>query len=169
VVSLDDMPRFAKLGVIASMQPTHATSDMGWAEQRVGPERVKGAYAWQRYLHSGARLALGSDFPVEQVDPRLGLYAAVTRQDRDGQPPGGWQPEQRLSAEEALRGFTSDAAWAGHDEAQVGKLQRGLRADFVVFDKDPLKVPAAQLDDLKVLSTWVDGEPVYKAAVTPEG
>ncbi|WP_269791309.1 amidohydrolase [Stenotrophomonas sp. Iso1] len=169
VVSLEDIPRFAKLGVIASMQPTHATSDMGWAEQRVGPERVKGAYAWQRYLHSGARLALGSDFPVEQVDPRLGLYSAVTRQDRDGRPPGGWQPEQRLSAEEALRGFTSDAAWAGHDEAQVGKLQRGLRADFVVFDQDPLKVPAEQLDDLKVLSTWVDGEPVYKAAVAPEG
>ncbi|ETN72939.1 amidohydrolase family protein, partial [Necator americanus] len=118
VVSLQDIPRFAKLGVIASMQPTHATSDMGWAEQRVGPERILGAYAWQRFLHSGARLALGSDFPVEQVDPRLGLYAAVTRQDRDGQPPGGWQPEQRLSAAEALRGFTSDAAWAGHDEAQ---------------------------------------------------
>ncbi|MGH8055149.1 MAG: amidohydrolase [Stenotrophomonas sp.] len=169
VVSLEDIPRFAGLGVIASMQPTHATSDMGWAEQRVGPERVKGAYAWQRYLHSGARLALGSDFPVEQVDPRLGLYAAVTRQDRDGQPPGGWQPEQRLSAEEALRGFTSDAAWAGHDEAQVGKLQRGLRADFVVLDHDPLKVAADQLDELKVLSTWVDGELVYKAAATPEG
>ncbi|WP_449467402.1 amidohydrolase [Stenotrophomonas humi] len=170
VVSLEDIPRFAGLGVIASMQPTHATSDMGWAEQRVGPERVKGAYAWQRYLHSGARLALGSDFPVEQVDPRLGLYSAVTRQDRDGQPPGGWQPEQRLSAEEALRGFTSDAAWAGHDEAQVGKLQRGLRADFVVFDKDPLKVPAAQLDDLKVLSTWVDGAMVYTSPdASPEG
>ncbi|WP_296251700.1 amidohydrolase [uncultured Stenotrophomonas sp.] len=168
VVSLQDIPRFAKLGVIASMQPTHATSDMGWAEQRVGPERIVGAYAWQRFLHSGARLALGSDFPVEQVDPRLGLYAAVTRQDRDGQPPGGWQPEQRLSAAEALRGFTSDAAWAGHDEAQVGKLQRGLRADFVVLDRDPLKVAADQLDDLKVLSTWVDGEPVYRA-VTPEG
>lgn len=168
VVSLQDIPRFAKLGVIASMQPTHATSDMGWAEQRVGPERILGAYAWQRFLHSGARLALGSDFPVEQVDPRLGLYAAVTRQDRDGQPPGGWQPEQCLSAAEALRGFTSDAAWAGHDEAQVGKLQRGLRADFVVLDRDPLKVAADQLDDLKVLSTWVDGEPVYKAA-TPEG
>ena len=157
VVALDDIPRFAKLGVIASMQPTHATSDMGWAEQRVGPERILGAYAWQRFLHSGARLALGSDFPVEQVDPRLGLYAAVTRQDRDGQPPGGWQPEQRLSAAEALRGFTSDAAWAGHDEAQVGKLQGGLRADFVVLDRDPLKVAADQLDDLKVLSTWVDG------------
>ncbi len=164
VVALDDIPRFAALGVIASMQPTHATSDMGWAEQRVGPERVKGAYAWQRYLHSGARLALGSDFPVEQVDPRLGLYAAVTRQDRDGQPPGGWQPEQRLSAAEALRGFTSDAAWAGHDEQQVGRLQRGLRADFVIVDRDPLSVPADQLDDLKVLSTWVDGAPVYQAS-----
>lgn len=169
VVSLEDIPRFAALGVIASMQPTHATSDMGWAEQRVGPERVKGAYAWQRFLHSGARLALGSDFPVEQVDPRLGLYAAVTRQDRDGQPPGGWQPEQRLSAEEALRGFTRDAAWAGHDEAEVGTLSRGLRADFVVLDRDPLKLPAAQLDELKVLSTWVDGELVYKAPSTPEG
>jgi predicted amidohydrolase YtcJ len=168
VVSLEDIPRFAKLGVIASMQPTHATSDMGWAEQRVGPERVKGAYAWQRYLHSGARLALGSDFPVEQVDPRLGLYAAVTRQDRDGQPPGGWQPEQRLSAAEALRGFTSDAAWAGHDQGEVGTLARGLRADFVVLDRDPLTMPAAQLDELKVLSTWVDGELVYKMA-TPEG
>lgn len=164
VVSLEDIPRFARLGVIASMQPTHATSDMGWAEQRVGPERIKGAYAWQRYLHSGARLALGSDFPVEQVDPRLGLYSAVTRQDRDGQPPGGWQPEQRLSAEEAVRGFTSDAAWAGHDETQVGRLQAGLRADFVVLDRDPITVAPAQLDDLKVLSTWVDGEPVFKAA-----
>lgn len=167
VVALDDIARFAPLGVIASMQPTHATSDMGWAEQRVGPERIKGAYAWQRYLHSGARLALGSDFPVEQVDPRLGLYAAVTRQDRDGQPPGGWQPEQRLSAAEAVRGFTSDAAWAGHDDAEVGTLKRGLRADFVVLDRDPLKVAAGELDEMKVLSTWVDGEPVYMSS-TPQ-
>lgn len=164
VVSLDDIPRFAPLGVIASMQPTHATSDMGWAQQRVGAERVKGAYAWQRLLQSGARLALGSDFPVESVDPRLGLYAAVTRQDRDGQPPGGWQPEQRLSAAEALRGFTADAAWAGRDEQQVGRLAPGLRADFVILDRDPLAVPAAQLDDMKVLSTWIDGEPVYTAS-----
>ncbi len=164
VVALEDIPRFAGLGVIASMQPTHATSDMGWAEQRVGLERIKGAYAWQRYLHSGAHLALGSDFPVEQVDPRLGLYAAVTRQDRDGQPPGGWQPEQRLSAAEALRGFTSDAAWAGHDEADVGRLQPGLHADFVVFDRDPLDAGGVRLDALKVLSTWVDGVPVYEAA-----
>ncbi|WP_409475697.1 amidohydrolase [Stenotrophomonas sp. Y-13] len=164
VVALEDIPRFARLGVIASMQPTHATSDMGWAEQRVGPERIKGAYAWQRYLHSGARLALGSDFPVEQVDPRLGLYAAVTRQDRDGHPPGGWQPEQRLSAEQALRGFTSDAAYAGHDETRVGRLRAGLHADFVVLDRDPLDPASGRLDALKVLSTWVDGEPVYTAA-----
>jgi len=162
VVALEDIPRFAGLGVVASMQPTHATSDMGWAELRVGPERIKGAYAWQRYLHSGAHLALGSDFPVERVDPRLGLYAAVTRQDRAGQPPGGWQPEQRLSAAEALRGFTSDAAWAGHDEAEVGRLQPGLHADFVVFDRDPLDEDV-RLDELKVLSTWVDGEAVYEA------
>lgn len=164
VVALADIPRFAALGVIASMQPTHATSDMGWAQDRVGPERIQGAYAWRRMLASGAHLALGSDFPVEQVDPRLGLYAAVTRQDRAGQPPGGWLPDQRLSAAEALRGFTADAAWAGHDDTEVGRLQPGLRADFVVLDRDPLAVPAAQLAELQVRSTWVDGRPVYEAA-----
>ena len=110
IVSLDDIPRFAKLGVIASMQPTHATSDMPWAERRVGKERIAGAYAWRRFLDSGARLALGSDFPVESVDPRLGLYAAATRQDREGHPPGGWLADQRLTAAVALRGFTADAA-----------------------------------------------------------
>ncbi len=161
VVALEDIPRFAELGLVASMQSTHATSDMGWAEQRIGPERLKGAYAWQRYLHSGARLALGSDFPVERVDPRLGLYAAVTRQDRAGQPPGGWQPAQRLSAAEALRGFTADAAWAGHDETEVGRLRPGMRADFVILDRDPLAVEATHLDALKVRSTWVDGVPVF--------
>lgn len=163
IVAQEDIPRFARLGVIASMQPTHATSDMPWAEDRVGPQRILGAYAWQRFLHSGARLALGSDFPVESVDPRLGLYAAVTRQDHDGQPPGGWQPDQRLSAAEAVRGFTADAAWAGRDEKEVGQLAPGLRADFVILDEDPLAVPAAQLDDLHIRSTWVDGQPVYEA------
>lgn len=164
VVALEDIPRFAPLGVIASMQPTHATSDMGWAQDRVGPQRILGAYAWRRMLAAGTHIALGSDFPVEQVDPRLGLYAAVTRQDRAGRPPGGWQPDQRLSAAEALRGFTADAAWAGHDEQQVGRLQPGLRADFVVLDRDPLSVPPAQLAELQVHSTWVDGRPVYEAA-----
>ena len=163
IVSPEDIPRFAPLGIIASMQPTHATSDMPWAQERLGKERLFGAYAWQRFLHSGARLALGSDFPVESPDPRLGLYAAVTRQDRDGQPPGGWLPDQRLSAAEALRGFTSDAAYAGFDEDEVGRLAPGLRADFVVLAEDPLAVPAARLDDLVIESTWLDGKPVYEA------
>lgn len=162
IVALDDIPRFKALGLIASMQPTHATSDMPWAETRVGKERLAGAYAWQRFLGAGVRLALGSDFPVESVDPRLGLYAAVTRQDRDGQPTGSWLPEQRLSVAEALRGFTADAAYAGRDESEVGRLAPGLRADFVILDADPLAVPAAQLDNLPIRSTWVDGKAVYQ-------
>ena len=163
VVSLQDIPRLQPMGVIASMQPTHATSDMPWAEDRVGKQRIAGAYAWRRMLDTGARLALGSDFPVESPNPRLGLYAAVTRQDREGQPAGGWLPEQKLSAAEALRGFTSDAAYAGFDEAEVGRLAPGLRADFVILEGDPLSVPAGQLDDLHIRSTWVDGKPVFEA------
>lgn len=163
MVALDDISRFAALGVIASMQPTHATSDMPWVQDRIGPERVEGAYAWQRFLASGARLVLGSDFPVESPDPRLGLYAAVTRQDRAGQPPGGWRADQRLSATEALRGFTADAAYAGFTEDEVGRLAPGLRADFVILDEDPLSAPAAELDELPIRSTWVDGIPVFQA------
>ena len=163
VVSPADIPRFTPLGLVASMQPTHATSDMPWAEERLGRERLAGAYAWRRFAQSGARLALGSDFPVESADPRLGLYAAVTRQDLDGEPPGGWLPDQRLTAAEALRGFTSDAAWAGFMEREVGRLEPGLRADFVLLDADPLSVPTSQLPRIRVLSTWVDGTPVYAA------
>jgi len=161
VVSPADIPRFAPLGLVASMQPTHATSDMPWAEVRLGRERLAGAYAWRRFAQSGARLALGSDFPVESADPRLGLYAAVTRQDLDGEPPGGWLPDQRLTATEALRGFTSDAAWAGFMEHEVGRLAPGLRADFVLLDADPLATPPERLPRIKVLSTWLDGTPVY--------
>jgi predicted amidohydrolase YtcJ len=163
VVALDDIPRFAQLGVIASMQPTHATSDMPWAQARVGPERIKGAYAWQRFLHGGAKLALGSDFPVEQVDPMLGLYAAVSRQDAEGKPPGGWLADQRLSAQEALRGFTLDAAYAGFAENEVGSLAVGKRADFVILSDDLLKVPMAKVRQTKVLATYVDGAEVYRA------
>src|SRR3546814_13729361 len=108
---------------------------MPWAEERLGKERLFGAYAWQRFLHSGAHLALGSDFPVESPDPRLGLYAAVTRQDRDGEPPGGWLSDQRLSVAEALRGFTAEAAYAGFDEKQVGKLAHGIARKGVVEGK----------------------------------
>jgi len=163
VVSVEDIPLFERLRAIASMQPTHATSDMPWAEARLGHERLAGAYAWRRFLQAGVRLALGSDFPVESADPRLGLYAAVTRQDLDGEPPGGWLPDQKLTPVEALRGFTADAAWAGFMENEVGRLAPGLRADFVLLDADPLTVPARQLPDITVLSTWVDGARVYDA------
>ena len=162
VIAPEDIPRFGQMHVIAAMQPTHATSDLPWAETRVGPERIAGAYAWRQLLDSGARLALGSDFPVESVDPRLGLHAAVTRTDLEGHPPGGWRPQERLTREEALRGFTLDAAYAGFAEDEVGSLEVGKRADFVVLGADPLAddVPLATLP---VRATYVDGEAVYTA------
>ena len=163
IIDPADIPRFAKLGVIASMQPSHATSDGPWAETRLGAARMAGAYAWRSLLDSGARLAFGSDFPVEFENPMLGLYAAVTRQDREGHPPGGWQPSQRLTPAEALRGFTLDAAYAGFAENEVGSLKPGKRADFVILSDDPLSIDASKIDDIKVLSTWVDGEAVYRA------
>ena len=163
IIDPADIPRFATLGLVASMQPTHATSDMPWAQARVGGQRIAGAYAWRSFAGAGVRLALGSDFPVESPDPRLGLYAAVTRQDREGQPPGGWLPAQRLTVAEALRGFSADAAWANHDEALTGRLAPGLQADFVVLAQDPLSVAPAELVGLEVRSTWVDGTPVYEA------
>jgi predicted amidohydrolase YtcJ len=163
VLSPQDLPRLAAMHVIASMQPTHATSDMPWAEDRLGPDRINGAYAWRKLRDSGARLALGSDFPVESVDPRLGLYAAETRTDAQGQPPGGWQPEDKLTPYEALRGFTLDAAYAGFAEDEVGSLAPGKRADFVVLADDPLAVEPARLRGLAVKATYVDGKAVYTA------
>ncbi|MGO1069190.1 amidohydrolase [Lysobacter sp. CA199] len=159
ILAPEDLPRLAALHIIAAMQPTHATSDMPWAEQRLGPRRINGAYAWRQLRDSGARLALGSDFPVESVDPRLGLYAATTRSDADGKPAGGWHPEEKLTAFEALRGFTADAAYAGFAEAEVGSLVPGKRADFVVLEHDPLAVEPRRLRDLRVLGTYVDGVP----------
>lgn len=163
VLAPEDIARLAKMHVIAAMQPTHATSDMPWAEQRLGAERLAGAYAWRRLRDAGARLALGSDFPVESVDPRLGLYSAVTRADADGKPAGGWMPQEKLTAFEALRGFTLDAAYAGFAEGEVGSLEAGKRADFVVLAEDPLAVPDAALRTLSVRATYVDGKPVYEA------
>ena len=163
VIAPGDIARFAGLKLVASMQPTHATSDMGWAGDRLGEARLAGAYAWRSFVEAGVPLALGSDFPVEFPDPRLGLLAAVTRQDVHGQPPGGWLPGQVLTAAEALHGFTSGAAWSAFDEERVGRLAPGLRADFVVLDRDPLAVPRSELDDIVVRSTWVDGKPVYQA------
>jgi predicted amidohydrolase YtcJ len=164
VLAPQDLARLAQMGVIAAMQPTHATSDMPWAEQRLGPERITGAYAWRQLRDAGTRLALGSDFPVESVDPRLGLYAAVVRADADGKPVGGWMPQEKLTAFEALRGFTLDAAYAGFAETEVGSLESGKRADFVVLGEDPLSVAPERLRTLSVRATYVDGKPVYEAA-----
>jgi predicted amidohydrolase YtcJ len=163
VLTATDIPRFAELDVIAAMQPTHATSDMYWAEDRVGPERIKFAYAWRSLLDSGARLAFGSDFPVEEVNPMLGLFAAITRQDIEGWPEGGWYPEESVTREEMLKGFTLDAAYAGFMEDRVGSLVAGKQADFVVLDRDIMQVPAEEIHATRVLETWVDGEIVFAA------
>ena len=162
ILTAADIPRFAQLNVIASMQPTHATSDMYWVEGRLGSERVKFAYPWRSLLDSGARLALGSDFPVEQVNPMLGIYAAVTRQDTKGWPEGGWYPEENLSREEAVRGFTMDAAYSAFMEKTIGSLESGKRADFIVLDKNIFEIDVSEIHSIKVLQTWLDGELVWK-------
>lgn len=162
VLRLQDIDRMSRLGIIASMQPTHATSDMPWAGDRVGERRLEGAYAWRRVLSSGGRLALGSDFPVESADPRLGLYAAVTRQDLEGKPQGGWRPGEKLTREEALRGFTLDAAWSLFLEKEVGSLEVGKRADLVVFAQDPMTVPEAEIPKAAIDYTLVNGQIVYQ-------
>ncbi|MBW3563775.1 MAG: amidohydrolase [Acidobacteria bacterium] len=157
VMALEDIGRIADLGLIASMQPTHATSDMPWAEARVGPERIEGAYAWRKVLDRGIPLALGSDFPVEEVSPFLGLYAAITRQDLEGHPPGGWYPEERLTRREALEGFTEGAAFAAFQEDELGTLEPGKLADFIIVDRNPLEVDPGEVPATRVLYTVVGG------------
>ena len=161
VMRLQDIARLASLGIIAAMQPTHATSDMRWAEERVGPRRLEGAYAWRRMLDAGVRLALGSDFPVESPDPRLGLYAAVSRQDLAGNPPGGWRFDQKLSREEALRGFTLDAAYSVFWERELGSIVVGKRADLVVFGRDPMAIAEREMPQAEVDYTILDGRIVH--------
>ncbi len=161
VLRLQDIERMARLGIIASMQPTHATSDMPWAPARLGESRLAGAYAWRKVLSTNGRLALGSDFPVESPDPRLGLYAAVTRQDLAGNPPGGWLPGEKLTRAEALRGFTLDAARSLFLEDQVGSLTVGKRADLVVWASDPMTVPEAEIPRAEIDFTYIDGERVF--------
>jgi predicted amidohydrolase YtcJ len=161
VISPPDVPRLISHGIIGSMQPTHATSDMPWAERRLGSERVKGAYAWRTVLNAGGRLALGSDFPVEDVNPFFGIYSAVTRQDQEGNPPGGWYPDQRLTLAEAIRGFTKDAAYAAFEENSRGTIEPGKLADMTIVEGDLLAMPPAQLYKTKVRYTIVGGEVVY--------
>ena len=168
IIALDDIPRFSKLGVIASIQATHATSDKNMAEDRVGTERILGGYAWRRLLDSGAVLANGSDFPVELSNPFHGLYASVTRQARDGEPEGGWYPDQALTRAEALHSFTLAAAFAAHQEDRMGSLEAGKWADFIIIDRDYFAIPASEIDDIKVLQTWVGGKQVYERNDTGE-
>ncbi len=162
VVALDDIKRFKSIGIVPSMQPTHATSDMNMAEQRVGPQRIKGAYAWRSFLKQGSRIPCGSDFPVESSNPFFGIHAAVTRQDASGKPAGGWYANEAMTLQEAFRCFTLDAAYAGHQEQSLGSLEKGKWADFIVIDQDLFKMPAADIHKTGVLQTWMGGRQVYQ-------
>jgi len=157
VIAPDDFARFARLSVIASIQPVHATSDMRWAEDRIGPERIAGAYAWRRLLQAGVRLAGGSDAPVETESPLEGIYAAVTRRDRAGNPPGGWRPADRLTRPEAVALYTSGAAWAAFEETWRGRVTPGFAADLTVLSADPLSAPEADIASIPVYMTIVGG------------
>ena len=162
-----DLNRFAAAKVIASMQPTHQTSDRLMAEARLGPSRLAGAYAWQTLDKSGARLALGSDFPVEDPNPFPGLAAAVSRQGMDDQPAGGWRPAERLSFAQALKGFTRDAAWAGFAESRFGTLEPGKWADFILVDRAADRVSPHDLARTQVQETWIAGERVFVRSSAP--
>jgi len=162
VVAPEDLPRFAKLKVIASMQPSHQTNDMRWAESRVGADRIKGAYAWATLEKTGARLAFGTDYPVEVVSPFRGLYACVTRQLPDGTPTGGWQPQERISLEDCIRAYTSGSAYGEFEEGKKGELKVGEYADFLVLSNDLTKVLPSQYLQTEVLRTVVGGRTVYE-------
>lgn len=163
IIDPADIARFGKGGIIASMQPTHQTSDRLMAEARLGPARLAGAYAWESIRRTGAHLAFGSDVPVRSPNPFPGMAAAITREDAQGQPFGGWQPQERVSREVALAGFTTEAAYAGFADDRIGRLEPGYRADFVIVDTDPLESTPAQLRATKVLETWIGGQRAYAA------
>jgi predicted amidohydrolase YtcJ len=173
IVDPADIPKFGHNGIIASMQPTHQTSDRLMAEKRLGAPgspggaRLAGAYAWRSIAATGARLAFGSDTPVEAPDPFAGIAAASTRQDAAGQPFGGWQPQERVTREEALAAYTTGAAYAGFAEGRFGRIATGERADFILVDRDVLLVSASDLRATKVLQTWVGGHKVWQAKDTP--
>ena len=160
-----DLPRLKPAGIVASMQPTHQTSDRLMAEARLGRERLAGAYAWNSILKLGVPLAFGSDFPVESPNPFPGLAAAISRQDMNGQPPGGWMPEERITLGQALHAFTRGAAYAGFAEAQMGALDPGKWADFIIVDRDPTAVDPQSLAATLVIQTWVAGQQVWKRSV----
>ena len=162
VISPADIPRFVQLGVIPSMQASHQTSDMGWAEDRVGHDRIKGAYAWRTLIDQGSIIPNGSDFPVEEVNPLLSFHAAITRQNPENQPAGGWYPEQKMTRDEALKAMTLWPAYAAFQEKILGSLSPGKYADFVVLDRDVMRVPDDEILKSTVLSTWLGGKAVYR-------
>jgi len=162
VVSLDDISRFAKMGVIPSMQASHQTSDMRWAEARVGADRIRGAYAWRSLLNTGVIIPNGSDFPVEEVNPLISFHSAISRQDASGWPPGGWYPEQVMTRDEALKAMTIWPAYAAFQEKTMGSILPGKYADFVILDRDIITVPASEILATRVISTWIGGKPVYE-------
>lgn len=164
VINVDDIPRFKTLNIIPAMQPTHATSDMNMAEDRVGADRLKGAYAWQTFLKQGSPVAFGSDFPVELSNPFFGLHAAVTRQNRNNSPDNGWIPSEAVTVKQAFRGFTLDAAYAAHQEGILGGLTAGKWADFILIDQDIFSISQQDIWKTQVLETWIAGERRYKKA-----
>ena len=161
VLAAADIPRFVRLGVIPSMQPTHCTSDMGWAEKRVGPDRIKGAYAWRSLLSTGVHLPLSSDFPGETLNPFYGIYAAVTRQNTSGNPPGGWYPAETLTLGEALRGYTIEGAYSEFEEQAKGSIEKGKLADLTVIEQEISALPPREILSIRVLKTIVGGKVVY--------
>jgi hypothetical protein len=163
VVEPMDFQRFAQLKVIASMQPSHQTTDMRWAEDRIGRERIKGAYAWATMLKNGVRLAFGTDYSVEPISPFRGLYACVTRERPDGGPKNGWEPQEKISLEDCIRAYTSGSAYAQFEEGKKGELKPGEYADFIILSNDLTKVPPAQYTKTQVLRTVVGGRTVYQS------
>jgi len=168
VVAPADRPRFGALGVVASVQPAHATSDLDWAAARLGPDRLEGAYAWNSLRKAGARLAFGSDAPVEPLGPLRALHAAVTRQTPDGRPEGGWRPSERLSRAAALRAHTLGAAYAGFQDDEIGSITPGKRADWVVLSHDPMPLPPERIPETSVVATYLDGRPVHATDDWPD-
>jgi predicted amidohydrolase YtcJ len=163
VVAPMDFPRFAQLHVIASMQPSHQTTDMRWAEDRIGKERIKGAYAWATMLKNGVRLAFGTDYSVEPISPFRGLYACVTRERPEGGPRKGWEPQEKISLEDCIRAYTSGSAYAEFEEGKKGELKQGEYADFIILSTDLTKVPPSEYTKTRVLRTVVGGRTVYQS------
>jgi predicted amidohydrolase YtcJ len=164
IVDPADIPRFGRNGIVASMQPVHQTSDRLMAEKRLGPDRLRGAYAWKSIQATGAKLAFGSDAPVELSDPFVGMAAAISRQGSDGEPQGGWQPQERVTREEAFAAYTVNGAYAGFAEGRFGRLSPGERADFIMIDRDPLLSSPTDLAQTKVSKVYVGGMQVWDAA-----